>query len=297
VDRAASRLVLADAGLLTAFRIFDPRGFLGLTDNDLPKYGSNQFTMLIQHFCKSTSLIKLFAIESTEKYRLILAEFQNYKKIMFKLVRENKIISMRAAWCHIKQFHADELPHILMIVYVLMVLPVQTAVVERGFSLHRIIKNRLRSRLLISKMDSLMRVSMGARGPLNAFDIGAACTVYQSKSVAGQLPSLLLGRLHSLVNKQNFPRDLEDAFDGSDDELDIDNDALEGDDAEDLDEDDGVGEEMMLADDFLLPEEVVADSDNEIDDEDMQSREDAAAAAPMEIGDDDDEVAALFGAL
>ena len=83
----------SDAGLLTAFRIFDPRGFLGLTDNDLPKYGSNQFTMLI------------------------LAEFQNHKKIMFKLVRENKIISMRAAWCHIKQFHADELPHILMIVY------------------------------------------------------------------------------------------------------------------------------------------------------------------------------------
>ena len=37
----------------------------------MPKYGSNQFTMLIQHFCKSTSLIKLFAIESTEKYRLI----------------------------------------------------------------------------------------------------------------------------------------------------------------------------------------------------------------------------------
>ena len=97
----------SDAGLLTAFRIFDPRGFFGLTDNDLPKYGSNQFTMLIQHFCKSTC-IKLFAIESTEKYRLILAEFQNHKKIMFKLVRENKIIIMRAAWCHIKQFHADE---------------------------------------------------------------------------------------------------------------------------------------------------------------------------------------------
>ena len=44
----------------------------------------------------------------------------------------------------------------------------------------------------------------------------------------------------------------------------------------------------------------MADSDNEIDDdydEDMQLREDAAAAAPMEIGDDDDEVAALFGAF
>ena len=42
----------------------------------------------------------------------------------------------------------------------------------------------------------------------------------------------------------------------------------------------------------------MADSDNEIDDdydEDMQLREDAAAA-PMEIGDDD-EVAALFGAF
>ena len=55
----------------------------------------------------------------------------------------------------------------------------------------------------------------------------------------------MLGRLHSLVNTQNFPRDLEDAFDGSDNELDIDNDALEGDDAEVLDEDDGVGEEMI----------------------------------------------------
>ena len=73
MDRAASRLVLADAGLLTAFRIFDPRGFLGLGFR--------------------VRVIELFAIESTEKYRLILAEFQNYKKIMFKLVRENNYLN------------------------------------------------------------------------------------------------------------------------------------------------------------------------------------------------------------
>ena len=39
-------------------------------------------------------------------------------------------------------------------------IPLQTAVVERGFNVHRLIKTRLSNRLLVATIDSLLRVKL-----------------------------------------------------------------------------------------------------------------------------------------
>ena len=120
---------------------------------------------------------------------------------MFGLVRGNNRISVRQAWVHIKQNYELQVPNLILFVYVLLVLPAHTAVVERGFILHKIIKNRFRSRLQVSFLDSVMRVSLGAPPPINTFDINAAARIYQSKPVDGK-PSLLWGRLHNAVSSE-----------------------------------------------------------------------------------------------
>ena len=136
-----------------------------------------------------------------DKVNLILKEFSTYKRILFGLVRGNNRISMRQAWVHIKQNYELQVPNLILFVYVLLVLPAHTAVVERGFILHKIIKNRFRSRLQVSFLDSVMRVSLGAPPPINTFDINAAARIYQSKPVDGK-PSLLWGRLHNAVSSE-----------------------------------------------------------------------------------------------
>ena len=55
-------------------------------------------------------------------------------------------------------------------------------------------------------MDSLMRVSLGAPTPINAFDLNAAALIYQSKA-ADSKPCLLRGRLHNTVSDERFPLD------------------------------------------------------------------------------------------
>ena len=149
-----------------------------------------------------------------------------------------------------------------------------------------------------------MRVSLGAPTPINTFDKNAAAIIYQSKPVDGK-PSLLLGRLHNTVSSEKFPLDLEDNFTDADvSEIDLEGlyNEVDGDEG-----DDDVGEEAMLADDFLLPEECSVDSEEDIDDDDLpllvlqQKRRGAHAApavvaAPMEASQQD-EAALMFASL
>ena len=114
---------------------------------------------------------KFFEISDKSAYSAVMAEFLTFKKIMWALVKSEKNIGFRAAWAHIKSNYGAQLPRILLMVYVFLVIPCHTAIVERGFSLHRIIKNRLRNSMIICTLDSLMRMSLMAPNPINKFDL------------------------------------------------------------------------------------------------------------------------------
>ena len=64
-------------------------------------------------------------------------------------------------------------PNLFLLVQIMFLIPVQTAIVERGFSLHKIIKSKLRNRLQIVTIDSLMRVKLLCND-LEKFDVDAA---------------------------------------------------------------------------------------------------------------------------
>ena len=61
-------------------------------------------------------------------------------------------------WRKLSDYGFTLFPNVMKLVQVMFVVPVQTAVVERGFSFHKIIKNRLRNSLKILTVDSLLRV-------------------------------------------------------------------------------------------------------------------------------------------
>ena len=63
-------------------------------------------------------------------------------------------------WGLLRESEGLLFPRILILVNVMFLIPVQTADVERGFSVHRILKNRLSNRLKIHTLDSLFRVKL-----------------------------------------------------------------------------------------------------------------------------------------
>ena len=85
-------------------------------------------------------------------------------------------------------------------VYAMLVSPVSTAEVERGFSVERCIKTKLRNRLKISTLDSLLRVKQLAPAMLDDFDMAAAVRLFDSDSNAS-----LLNKLHAAVGESVLP--------------------------------------------------------------------------------------------
>lgn len=88
--------------------------------------------------------------------------------------------------------HLKNFPNMRQLILVMLMIPVQTACVERGFSLHRVIKNRLRNRLKVATIDSLLRVFFLAPRPLKSFPFekavcGFRIGVAPVKSLVGQL--------------------------------------------------------------------------------------------------------------
>ena len=66
---------------------------------------------------------------------------------------------MQVAWQRLSSDYGHQIADILIFIYVYFTIPLQTAVVERGFGVHRIIKTRLRiSQGSVQTIDSLLRV-------------------------------------------------------------------------------------------------------------------------------------------
>ena len=76
----------------------------------------------------------------------------------------------------------------------------QTAVVEQGFSFHKIIKNRLRNSLKILTDNSLLRVKMLCSSP-RQIDLDAAAQKYMVVPNVGPRSGLLLNDMHRKVSQ------------------------------------------------------------------------------------------------
>jgi len=130
-------------------------------------------------------------------------------------------------------------PNLFQLVLTMFLIPVQTAVVERGFSLHKRIKNKLRNRLEIVTVDSLMRVKLLCND-LEGFDVDAAAKKY----VISPASCMVLNQLHKKVSRIEIGR-LEDGIDDGEPDFDF---AFCADDGSDDDGDDGDDDALWLED-------------------------------------------------
>ena len=111
---------------------------------------------------------------------LIETEFEAFKLAMWKCVSDMNTADVGIIWRKLYFDNAHILfPNIMQLVYVTFLIPVHTSQVERGFSVHRVIRNRLTNRLKIMTLDSLMRIKLLAKkadmaDTMKAFDLSGA---------------------------------------------------------------------------------------------------------------------------
>ena len=156
----------------------------------IDEYGKDSFFDILKYFCGAERTNKL--IDLREK-KDILQQFKSAKKSLHGLVNQPDMqaITMQNAWWWIKISDGHIIPDILHLIYIYILIPLQTAVVERGFSVHRRIKTRLSSCLQVVTVDSLLRVKLNADPNPRAFDMAAAEEAYMARSKDGKPPTLI----------------------------------------------------------------------------------------------------------
>eukprot|EP00967_Tisochrysis_lutea_P111977 scaffold176444_cov15-Tisochrysis_lutea.AAC.1 len=114
---------------------------------NLEQFGWESFKVLLAHFCgKERGLKKLIEFDGFS----IRNEFMMMKKVMHEVVNQSKVLDPVHVWTLLRrQPEAVLFPSMILLVNVMLLIPVQTAIVERGFSLHRIVKNRLSNRMKV----------------------------------------------------------------------------------------------------------------------------------------------------
>jgi hypothetical protein len=233
--------------LLRCFRALDPTTYAGRSCSDMSGFLNAEFDLLYSDIgCKIWD-----AAPDKSQYRL------QVKHLREVLCRQAEIprISVQLAWMHVINDHAYMVPDLITLFHVMMVIVSATAVVERGFSMHKIIKSKLRSRLKVVTMDSLLRVKFLGPKDVAEFDYEKASNVYHTTSA----DKMLMTSLFKVVNQIQVPdfdslgeidedEDYAPTFSESDDgdieefeELDVDED-------EDLEDDDGTLDEYNSGD-------------------------------------------------
>lgn len=114
---------------------------------------------------------------------------------------ELKVTEVSHVWAYMRSCpEAVLFPSMLTLATVMFIIPVQTADVERGFSVHRILKNRLTNRMKVLTLDSLLRIKLLTAGQsVGQFDrIGAA--KIHSYVPMRQQDNLLINKLFKKVH-------------------------------------------------------------------------------------------------
>lgn len=238
--------------IIQGLKVLHPASWIGVVCQDterehwMPKGHILAFRQLIELFSMGASPVfagvppreqQQARIEVKKKF---MAEADAFAKHMISVVKSNPLISFVDAW---KFLLSDRVrghilfPNFTQLFYIALVTPVHTATVERGFSIHRVLKNRLSNKLKLTTLDSLMRIKMIVdRDAWTKHDLSSAVAVYTKQHPRSEKAPALLAKLHVAFNEgAQWPECLADAGVGAFDEFELDGIDVEVDSDEDFD--------------------------------------------------------------
>jgi hypothetical protein len=162
--------------IVNAFDVMGLRPLTFLSDQDVEEYGKVQMHTLAEHFgtpkkCQNGEVEALVNAEESKH------EWQLLKRVAIQQRYPRQ--STAEFWKIVQDFHADTFPNLLQLARIALVLPLQTADVERAFSCQNLIKNSQRNRLSPEMVNKLMVVDL--EGPdIKDFNFDKAAAHWKS---------------------------------------------------------------------------------------------------------------------
>jgi hypothetical protein len=199
--------------ILSCFSIFDPSQYIGMGIEQLADFGNAQWQQLKDFFWPKgvdAPPNSPFSERGAAFMAKLDDEFMRIKVLIQARVALLPSTTMQQLWIFIAV--SDDcfvVPNILMLMNLYYVIAMHTSEVERGFSIHRILKSRLRNRLMILMVDSLLRIYMLAASFTSPKESGNNKLISEaaellsgaSLKAKGATPPSLLKRLVEEVSK------------------------------------------------------------------------------------------------
>ncbi len=167
------------------FGVLGMRGLSWVTDDDkLTEWGNEEVT----------ALAEVYTSEATHEYegqeykspplisasvREIVREWERCKFLVKNLRYEQS--STAALWAVLAEYHREDFPNLIYLVYLALTHPIHTADVERCFSVQNLTTTALRNRMSGERCDQIMRVNIEGQDMKN-FNFDAAIQKWRKMS-------------------------------------------------------------------------------------------------------------------
>ncbi|XP_060568155.1 zinc finger protein 862-like [Ruditapes philippinarum] len=142
--------------IISNMAVLCPRGLSLLSLEDRKEYGASQMQTLVSYYgtCNSDTGVEPF-IDGTEA----LLEWEKCKDLIVQ--QRYPCHTLQSIWKLLSVQHPGAFPNLVKLAMVAVLAPLQTATVERGFSVQNNIKGSGRNRLSSDRLNVLMRISLG----------------------------------------------------------------------------------------------------------------------------------------
>lgn len=151
--------------LVSNMAVLSLRGLSLMSDDDRKSFGQSQLKTLIQHYAGNSDEQPAF-IDPEET----LTEWEKCKDVV--LQQKYPCHTIQSTWKLLTVNHPDSFPNLSKLAMIAVLAPLQTATVERGFSIQNDIKVSSRNRLSASRLNALMQISHGPNIEQFDFSLG-----------------------------------------------------------------------------------------------------------------------------
>ena len=177
-EQITARFPQESQDLVDAFSILSLRGVSFMTSEELSNYGNVQLLKLLNHFGQERSNERGVIFPAVVNPTQAKVEWSLLKDVVKEQHYPTEKLS--TLWSCIVKFHADTFPNLLKLAELAVILPLQTADVERGFSAQNLTKTAHRNRMEAETLDNLMTISV--EGPsVESYDFNKAVLLWRGK--------------------------------------------------------------------------------------------------------------------
>ena len=157
LDNLEKRFPRDSTEVVEALSVLAMRTLTFVPAQELPEFGNDKLEILTQHFGTRKTDSDGSEVEPLVDAEAVKSEWAILKQVVLQQKYPRDKLS--TLWKLIYTYHRDVFPNLLKLAAVALVLPVQTAVCERGFSAQNMIKVSARNRLSAKRLDTLMLIS------------------------------------------------------------------------------------------------------------------------------------------